>query len=697
MPLISAPKKHAPMATIYLTFFILLSIPIILFGLAQDDFDTRKEAFQDLELNEENPCLISLPHVNPYSLESGRTVTIQVDAKLKDEGISAVEISNSQGEIVHQEDFDNSPIEIATSFLFTPEMSGEVDLSGILKKAEGGSVACQITSPYDIQGLQVIPNNSAPEFTSNPSESIPSQNISTKERYEYTLIATDTEKDRINYSYSFTPRADWLKPTIIEDGSGGKLTIKFSGETDKPASYLANIFIHDGYSKNLKSQSWVINVSPSENDIPVVTFTNPAKSLRVDKGTTFKTAWEATDLNHILDYELYITNNPANEESWITLQKNIPYDTSSYNIDTTSLDSGTYKVIAKATDNQKPPAVGKGVSPEIVISATSDLQPESDDSVIITQPQVVNMSPLSTEDIANKRTTVRATIIASKGAQVQEDSILFKLDEKDITEEIKINRISEQEYTLIYQPEKDLDPGLHKAETTFSDSQNLEATKSWTFTIQQEDQTSEDIYTIFGYKIAKNIVHIVGIGILTVILALVTPFIIFSIWKDDKKRKNDSDEYVNSKLPPSIPSDTTQYYIQPDVESSSLVGERIEPKDKEEENKEDAWDRYSAPSPTEVIETQESLPEQPTVVETSKFESKQQKEEVSTPIPQTHTQQASPAEVETPPLETAPASSPATIPEPEIPEISELENLSLQLKKIKEQEKKEEQSPAENK
>ncbi len=288
MPKRIAPKQYAQRSVIYLTFFLLLSIPLVLYGIAQENFDTRRQAFDELELGSDHPCIISLPNVNPYSLEVGKTVTVQVDARLDDAIISGLEIYDSSGETIYQETFDNSPIEITTSFPFTPQSSGLVDMLGLIKKESGGSLGCEISSPYDIKGLRAVSNNNSPEFTSNPERSEPSLNLKTGQQYEYTLTALDEDGDRINYSYSFTPRADWLKPVIIEDGSNGKLTIKFRGTSDKAASYLANVFIHDGYSKHLRSQSWVISVSPDENDIPEVKIIKPSESIRIDQGSPFE-------------------------------------------------------------------------------------------------------------------------------------------------------------------------------------------------------------------------------------------------------------------------------------------------------------------------------------------------------------------------------------------------------------------------
>jgi hypothetical protein len=722
----SAPKKRAQLSMIYLTFLLLLSIPLTIFGLTQDDFDLRERAFEDLELSEEHPCLISFPNVNPYSLQVGETVTVQVDAKLEDKAISELRVKDGDENLIHEEIFANSPIEIATSFAYTPLNAGEADLIGELTLTEGGKVNCEITSPYDIQGLQIIPENNAPDFITLPSQSIPSQNIVTNDTYEYTLEAQDPEGDRINYSYSFTPRADWLNKTIIDDGSSGRLTIKFSGRADKPASYLANIFIHDGYSKNLSAQSWVINVSPEENDIPVVTITEPVESLRLDKGTTFKSSWEATDRNFIERYELFITRNITDEEQWIPIDKDIPYDTNSYNVETSDLTTGTYKLVAQAIDNQTPPGIGRDVSSEIVISSTGETpieEPEKDidDEVILSEPQVINMSPMSTDQITNKRVTIRATLVAGTDATINEESIMFKLDNVDYSDQIKINRISEEEYTIIYQPQQDLEAGLHKAEVIFADSKESDINKSWDFTIQALETEDDSIYNIFGYEIGKNVVRVIAIGVVTVILAIVAPFIIFSIWKGDKT-KDDSTIYANSKLPPSIPTDNTEYTP---VEKDFGVKEMVETDPEPVENpEEDLWDKYSAPKPQEEdsnIEEEAKIKVEPLELEQTNEPVNETTEEVEVKVedaPETSKEQdptppppppseipeqvpttvpeneaTEPIQNETPEEPTAPAkeaeATPPAIPEPEIPEISELQKLSEQLQKIREQEKQE--------
>ena len=574
MQRIKAPRKSTQISVIYLTFFLLLSIPLVVYGVLNGSFDIRNRAFDDLEVSEENPCIISLPNVNPYTLEVGRPVTIQVDAKLSNAIISELNITDSSGNSIYTEKFDNSPIEIATSFKFTPTKSGIVDLLGIIKKDAGGSVGCKISSPYDILGLRALANNSAPVFITQASSSKPSQNIKTGTVYEYTLSAADEDDDRVNYSYSFTPEAKWLKPTIIEDGSSGKLTIKFTGSTNVPGSYLANVFIHDGYSMHLASQSWVINVSPAKNDIPVVKITSPVSPITVVKGKNITVSWEANDLNFITKYQLYITKNYTNTSSWIAINSNIPFKTRTYSFSTSDLEPGTYKVILKAIDNQTPQVSGLAISSEIVITKTGQTPIPTNDIPIIDAPQVINMTPLSTDQITNKRVTVKASLISAESADIDEKTILFKLDGIDKTSEIKINKISSQEYTIIYQPLEDFAEGIHKAEAYFKDSAGHDVTKEWTFTIQETiDELKDETINIFGLDISKRILLIVGIGLVVVILAIVAPIIIFNVWKEDKMREQE-EPHLNEPIQPFIKQEELEY-TEPPVQVEEIK-EKVE-------------------------------------------------------------------------------------------------------------------------
>ncbi len=647
MPKRYAPKKSNQSFVIKITFFVLFSIPLIIYGTRQGSLDTRNKAFDELELSEENPCIISIPNVNPYSLEVGKTIRVMVNAKFEDAGIESLQITDSSGLNIYKETFTTAPMDVATTFQFTPAKSGIIDMLGIVTKVGGGSVGCKISSPFDVKGLRAIATNSSPEFETDPEQSKPSQNIKTGTQYEYTLSAIDADKDRINYSYSFTPRADWLTASIVDDGSNGKLTIVFKGSTTKPASYLAHVLIHDGYSKHVRSQSWVISVSPESNDIPIVKIVQPTESLRLNIGSTFKVGWQSADLNHITKYQLYMAPNPADESTWLTVEKSIPYNMSSYNVNTSSIPAGTYNVVVKATDNQTPANTGMAVSPEIVLSSTGNKQETTtDDEVVLGEPQITNMSPSSTDKITNKRVTLKATIIASTNAQINESSILFKLDGIDVTNSVKINKISKTEYTLIYQPEENLSSGQHKAEISFQDSASKSALKSWTFTITGEEDNS-NAYTIFGYQLPKKTMIIILVGILIVVIALLAPFIISSVWKEDAKGLNGETYHGNQSLPPSTLAGGSMYgssTIQDTTKSfETEYGNLVNKESSTEqlyENHKDIWnDNFLAPEPVLNEDSTEKKDEQTEILPKAQEEIDQVTIEEPQPQEETQVQQ----------------------------------------------------------
>ncbi|MGI6423257.1 MAG: Ig-like domain-containing protein [Candidatus Dojkabacteria bacterium] len=564
----NAPSK-SKRKSIFLTFLLLLSIPIFVYGLIQDsNFDIRNRAFEEIEVSERNPCVISFPNVNPYSLEIDKTFRIQVDALSVTLGIQAISIKDANGEEYLTKTYEDMPKTISESFSFTPRVAREYSIEGIMVDMNKKSYECVISSPYDIDGVRAISTNSKPVFTTQPKDSKPSQSIKTGDIYEYTLIAEDIDKDTINYSFSFTKGANWLKPTVIEDGGGGKLTIKFKGSSQEPASYLANIFIHDGYSDHLSSQSWVISVSPLENDNPKVKITSPIHRTTIITEPLLNISWDASDDNQIIKYEVYASQNPTNEKSWITLSNNIPYNTTSYQLNTKLLKDGTYRIIVKAIDNQKPEGVGMDISQEIVIAKGQKDGKLPDDFVTLDKPQVVNFSPTSSDTVENRKPTIKASLIASAGERIIPESIKVLLDNQEITKEIKINQISDSEYTVIYLPTENITKGVHKVEIKFSDSSNEEIEKSWTFTIGSKEDTEN--YNIFGYLINKRVALIVAGGIALVVLAIFVPIIIFAVWKDDSERK----ESRKPTLPPSIPKDNIvvpAYTKPPDDEIEVLV------------------------------------------------------------------------------------------------------------------------------
>ena len=563
-------NRNAPQSEkknfLILSLFLVLCLPLIVWQVLGDDFDLRDMAFNEIKVSKENPCVISFPNVNPYTLEVGKTVRMQVDGVAQGSEITSVLITDSTGNNLFKKEYENSVKEIAETFEFTPTESKSYELLGTLSEGSYTS-ACVISSPYDVLGVRAIANNEAPEFTSSPVDSNPSQDINTGTSYEYNLTATDSEGDFINYLFSFTPNSEWMKYTVINDGSNGNLKIQFKGSTSIPASYLANVFIHDGYSKHLRSQSWIVSVNPAENDIPRVTILSPWQALTISQDEPLTIKWAATDRNAITNYELYLAQSLQNEESWYPVDKNIAYNVEQYIIDTKDISAGTYKAIVKAPDNQSPPLTGKGISPLIEILGEEFDMP--DDNVQLPDPQIINVSPTSEEDITNQLVTIRASLLASTEAEINEESIVIKIDGRDVTKDAKFNKISNSEHTLIYQTEEQYEAGLHKVDISFVDSIELNAEKSWTFNVVTEQQDPNKFY-IFGYGISKIIVYVIAGGLLLLMLALVVPLILVKVWKEDKETVERDDT-----LSPPPPSNNTvqkmvNQPIQKDVIFSKL-------------------------------------------------------------------------------------------------------------------------------
>ncbi|MBP5204420.1 hypothetical protein J6Z48_02140, partial [bacterium] len=474
-----ALRKSNKNFVIATSFFLMLSIPLIVYELLNQKttFDTREDAFEEIEVSEENPCVISLPNVNPYTLEVGKSIRVLVDAEVEDGGgITSLSIADTTGESIFSQTYGDSPNVISSSFIYTPSKTGIISLLGAIKKADGTSLGCKISSPYDVQGLQAISNNSAPEFTTDPNDSTPSRNLSTGTEYSYTVKAKDIDKDRINYFVYFTPGENWLKQTVIKDGSDGNLEIIFKGQPDKAASYLVSVLAHDGYSNHLSTQTWVLNVSPNANDTPDVKITAPAEGTRLTVGDMLSVSWTASDLNMIVKYELYITKYPFDESKWIPINTDIQFSRATYEYNTSKLEPGTYNLIVRAIDNQDPAGVGMALSQEVIIAdkdgnvpETPVLTPEkegnknqekgkeddkekekidTDDSIYLKIPQVINMTPSETDSFADKKVMIKGTIIPSINASIDDDTIMFKLDDEDITKKISINKIGNGEYTL---------------------------------------------------------------------------------------------------------------------------------------------------------------------------------------------------------------------------------------------------------
>jgi hypothetical protein len=317
--------------------------------------------------------------------------------------------------------------------------------------------------------------------------------------------------------------------------------------------------------------------------------------------------WSSSDQNHISRFEMYISSNPTNEDTWIAVDKNIAYNQTTYKLDLTKIKDGTYRVILKGIDNQNPPAFGLGISEEIII-ARGNTQTTIGDNVVLPQPQVINMSPSSTDEVKNRKPTIIASLVATENETIDSDSIIVKIDGLDITKEISLNKISDSEYTLIYLPTQDLELGLHKVEIFFQDSSTYTVQKDWTFTVQGDENTKEGYIKVFGYEVAQRTVVIVGIGLALVILSIVIPIAVMAVWKDDSKEVSQT----NPTLPATLPQDR-DIPVEQEV-LPNQVEKLIKPVETPETEVEDSQEvTFTAPQPIDDLSSISSqLPDQTT-------------------------------------------------------------------------------------
>ena len=618
-------KRKSNNFPLLVLLFLFMSIPIGVFGLLNlENFDTRNRAAQ---LKEDYKCVISFPYVNPSTIPVDSTVQVQVLANIPNESAKNLSIIDKDGSSVFKKTYTESVSSIQEVFTFTKNSTGSYSLLGTLE-SDVKSYPCIMDNNKTIA---VVEGNSAPIFTTLPAQSKPSNAIKVNDSYEYTLKVEDIDNDTINYSFSFTPNSTWLKRAIVDNGSNGKLTLKLTGKPDKPGSYLANIFVHDGYQNHLKAQSWVISVNQDKNDIPKITITNPKNQVDIKSGEKVTISWKVEDLNVITKQEVFLTNDIKNEDKWIKLET-LTNKYGNYILDTSALESGKYYVIITATDNYSPAATGKGISPVISIENNDNNGP--DDGVIISDPQVINISPSNEASIKNLRPNITATLIAGTKASIKSDSIKLYLDEKDITETVKINKISDFETTIIYTPTQDLTLGSHKVKVEFTDSNDDKAEKEWTFTVVQEDTNSDKI-NILGFEIDRKIFYIIIGGIALLLLALIIPWLLYLAWRGSNK---DDDYDINTVYtqtpPPYIPMydepnntyteekpyvEENNTYILPETKEVTTNQVDNTQKDKTEEYFENKIQQY--PFTTDSTKTEETVEYNPISIQEQPQES----------------------------------------------------------------------------
>ncbi len=439
-------KRQKPILSLIFSAFILLTIPVAIYSLlSSQSFDMRHLAYE--QIYQKPKCIIHIPYVNSKTLALDKKYQIHVYTNLQNEKVRSININEKDAGELFSKTYTPPVQEITEIFVFSPNKLGERSFYGEIQ-TESRKYSCKMDESQQL--VYVIEQNHPPEFLTDPyySAQPASSSLSTDEVYEYTLEVVDKDLDQIEYHYSFTPRALWLRKNVVESGKDGRLKIRFSGTPDRDGSYLANIFVHDGYNKHLSAQSWIISVGQEGTDIPV--------------------------------------------------RKEPKY----------------------------PPA---------------DFDFDFDNEIALPEAQIAKMLPRENSYVTNPRTTISTNIIASYNATIDENSIVFKLNDSNLTKQVDLVKISQSEILLRYTPEQNLERGEHRVYVYFKDSEGYEIDKEWTFTLEADP--SEE--TFLGIPVTTFVIFIMGI--LLILFALSIPWVIYIAWKKDQPQDYEEISIIKPK------------------------------------------------------------------------------------------------------------------------------------------------------
>ena len=190
------------------SIFLLLSIPIVLYGLLKtESVDPRSDAGTEVP---KTFCSISFPYVESDTIEAGKVVQVTINGSAPNEIslISTIKIETSEEVVLLEKNYPQPQSTISETVTFTTENIGNVRIFGQMT-TQGANYPCILEGSNESGVVTTKEINSAPEFTSIPeTDAQPSNAIKVGDSYEYTLTAQDTDGDGIELAYSFTPRAN---------------------------------------------------------------------------------------------------------------------------------------------------------------------------------------------------------------------------------------------------------------------------------------------------------------------------------------------------------------------------------------------------------------------------------------------------------------------------------------------------------
>ena len=545
-----------------ITSLIVIALPIVIWNILTQSLDIRNRAASP-ENSPDTGCTITIPNVNSQTipLNSKIHVEVQIDKQKIPDPIKNIIIINNRNEVVFTATEDKSKY----VFSIIPKTLGELEFYGSAN-TDKENVVCVYKDAR--KSAKVVKGNIAPDFVTNPYvNAIPSNNIKINEKYEYRLIANDKDHDKIRHLFIFSKKFPWLNEKVEVSGENGNLELLFSGKSSKPGSYLASVFIYDGYNNHVKSQNWIINVEDQSVSIPHIYI---EKAILKDK--TFTITWDIESKFQITKEAVFITQSPSNPDKWILVKDDLSGNSKSIDIDMSKYEDGIYAVIIKAFDSQKPARYGLGVTPQMLEykSTTTQSKPASD-IVQLEYPQILKISPKEDSHIEDTQPAIQATLIPSRDSAIIKESVSLKIDNQVITDILNNPTDTEMGINITFIPKTPLTVGEHTVTISFQDTSKKEASKTWKFTIDQRQGIFQTIRNLFKNKQAGMIMII---GFFIILLTFIITVILYIKQKTQKpktfipnlpqykKTKEYEGQTFNSAVDPFSRIEATHHYQQ---------------------------------------------------------------------------------------------------------------------------------------
>lgn len=259
-----------------------------------------------------------------------------------------------------------------------------------------------------------------------------------------------------------------------------------------------------------------------------------------------------------MNYKLYVATNAGNQNTWVPINTNISYKVGQYILPTTNLTPGNYVAIVQAVDSGSPAATGTGTSGTFTVNAKPVTPPVDDgddddnggqtpdDGRQLKEAEITKVSPEDKSTIKNQTPIIQATLIPTESGEVKKDTIKIMLDDKDVTKnaetEVRDVENATKDVTITHKTKDTLSNGEHKVTVSFEDTKGNTEEKTWTFTVESETSSEDEIIDIFGFKVSKRNALIGGLILLgLLILILVVPWILYGAFK-----KKDDDNYYQT-------------------------------------------------------------------------------------------------------------------------------------------------------